>query len=167
MNTLELKVTRRLSKEFSEELKLTNFSQCHFKFEFALEIDADFADQDEVSSSNRKQQGAIHKQWNKRCAEACTLIFNYAVAHAYDQQGEAGLSEFHRGVEFEIKNSGSAEVNYSDGAFRVNMTLDPREDTIIRMRVRPLYYDDHSPGPFENVELNNAASNRVLTSRLS
>ena len=49
-------------------------------------------------------------------------------------------------------------INYSDGAFRVNITLAPRESTVITIRARSLYYGDHNRGPFENVELNNATS---------
>lgn len=154
-NTLELKASRRLSQHFSDELTLTNFSQYSFAFEFALEIDADFADQNELAGTNRKQNGTIHKRWNKNSDESYTLVFDYAATHDYDQQGEAGLARCHRGVEIEIKVGGFG-INYTGGAFRLNITLAPLESTVITIRAQSLYYGDHNRGPFENVGANKA-----------
>ena len=157
VNTLELKVKRRLSNTFSEELTLTNFSKHSLGFEFALEMDADFADQDEVTASNRKQQGTIHKQWNKSSAESHTLVFDYEATHESYRQSEVGSAKFHRGLEIEIK-IGSVDVNYDDGTFRLNITLASLESTQIKIRARSLYYEDQDKGPFENVSSNNARS---------
>ena len=94
VNTLELKVTSATESTFSEELKLTNFSQDSFAFEFALEIDADFADQKRLPHPIESSKALFTSDGIKAPTESHTLVFNYAATHDYDQQGEASLLGF-------------------------------------------------------------------------
>ena len=53
----QLKVMRKMNDGFEENLALTNYSQKPLKFEFAIHLEADFVDQDEVSKHDPRQKG--------------------------------------------------------------------------------------------------------------
>jgi glycogen debranching enzyme len=58
-NTLELQITRVIDEGLHEEIALTNYTSATTSFTFAIEAEADFADQAETR--NRQQFGEIEK----------------------------------------------------------------------------------------------------------
>src|SRR5712672_124593 len=65
VDTLELKVMRKMSDGLEENLALTNYSQKPLEFEFAIHIEADFVDQDEVSKPDPHQPGTLRIRWEQ------------------------------------------------------------------------------------------------------
>jgi glycogen debranching enzyme len=149
-DTLELKVIRHIGDEFEDELKLTNYSQHPLKLEFALEIDADFADQDSVAAGDPPLKGTLRARWDQFTSSCPTLTFDYQASDGHHRRDDAGPIEFHRGAEIWIESSVSA-VAYRNGAIHFDIRLSPLESKRMRVHVRPLFYGDPGRGPFESV----------------
>jgi glycogen debranching enzyme len=147
VDTLELKVMRKMGDGLEENLALTKYSQKPLEVEFAIHIEADFVDQDEVSKPDPHQPGTLRIRWEQRSGRSSKLIFDYEAVQHYDHKGEKGLAEFHRGAEIEIE-SGSGEINYRNGAVRIRVSLFPQKSERIRVRLRPTYSFDEGIGPF-------------------
>lgn len=102
---LELRVSRSVGTGMHEDLDLTNFTQSAIKCELELEIDADFADQEETSTE-RRQHGRTEREWRALDA-AWELSFDYHAEHRYDKQGNCGIAAIHRAVMLRIENTSS------------------------------------------------------------
>lgn len=88
-----------------EDLDVANFSRCRVQLQLVLEVEADFADQDET-------RGELATHWSgdgdhEGDGDARTLAFGYRAAHAYDHQGERGTATLHRGLELRIDDATS------------------------------------------------------------
>ena len=149
VDTLELKVMRKMNDGFEENLALTNYSQKPLKFEFAIHLEADFVDQDEVSKHHPRQKGTLGIRWEQGPGRSAKLIFDYEEAHHYHHRSERGLAEFHRGMKIEIE-SNCSEINYHNGAVRINVSLFPQKSERVRVRLRPIYSFDEGVGPFRD-----------------
>jgi glycogen debranching enzyme-like protein len=64
--TLELRVSRHVDEAVHEDVDLTNFTQRDVAFHFELDVESDFADQDELQSGEREQKGELHSDWDPR-----------------------------------------------------------------------------------------------------
>ena len=147
VDTFELKVMRKMSGGLQENLALTNYSQKPLECEFAIHVEADFVDQDEVSKPDPPQPGTLRIRWEQGPGRVSKLVFDYEAIHQYDHRGEKGLAAFHRGTEIEIESNFS-EIKYRDGAVRIKVGLFPQKSERIQVRVRPTYSFEESVGPF-------------------
>ncbi len=100
--SLELRVSRHVGAGVHEDLDLTNFTRQPVSFQFEIEIEADFADQEETARG-RVQHGTIERAWRAR-GRAWELSFDYRAAHTYAHRGEAGTALLHRGVMLRFEN---------------------------------------------------------------
>jgi glycogen debranching enzyme len=102
---LELRLSRYLGEGLHEDIDLTNFTQEAASFMLTLEVDADFADQDETRAS-RQQRGRLKREWIEQDG-AWQLSFDYRARHRYSHQGEKGTASIQRGVRLRFSNATS------------------------------------------------------------
>ncbi|HEV7768384.1 MAG TPA: glycogen debranching N-terminal domain-containing protein [Thermoanaerobaculia bacterium] len=104
---LELRITRVIDDGLHEDIDLTNYTTESSTFVFAIELDADFADQGETRERQQHGECAIH--W-----DASRLTFDYTAR------------TLKRSVVLEIANA-SSPVDWSDGRLTFSVTLAPKE----------------------------------------
>jgi glycogen debranching enzyme len=109
-NALELRITRLLDDGLHEDVDLTNYTMETTSFVFALELDADFADQAETR--RRLQEGERSTRW-----DAQTLTFDYTARHE--------AATLRRSVE--IRVDAATTPAYADGRLSFHVTLAPKE----------------------------------------
>jgi glycogen debranching enzyme len=122
--TLELRVSRYVGAGIHEDLDLTNFTRQPTAFRFEIEVEADFADAEETVRG-RKQHGRLTSEWRAGQAGAMELAFDYRARHDYDQQGEAGTEQIHRGITLRINRADSA-ASYESGRIAFQIELAPQ-----------------------------------------
>jgi glycogen debranching enzyme len=133
--SLELRVSRYVGDGIHEDIDLTNFTQQRTSFTFRIEVDGDFADQDEIDR-DRTQHGSITRNWRK-AGEKWELEFNYKAEHRYSHQGEEGTASLHRGVTLEIDKA-STLPSYEDGRISFSVTLEPHGTWHACVNIKPL-----------------------------
>lgn len=101
--TLELRVTRVIDDGLLEEIVLTNYTMVSSSFAFAIECDADFADQAETRE--RRQRGALQTEWKEQC-----LTFDYTV------------ERLHRSLAIHI--DAATPATFVDGRIEFEVTLE-------------------------------------------
>lgn len=118
--TVELRVSRYVGEGLHEDLDITNFTQHRTSFEFAVEIDADFADQIETKS-RRLQHGELKREW-RPCAGGRELVFDYTAEHQHDRQGNSGRAAIHRRLAVRLEKM-SSPPDHRGGriVFRINL----------------------------------------------
>src|SRR5919199_366451 len=84
--TLELRLSRYVGAGVHEDVDLTNFAREAVGFDLELEVEADFADQEETVRE-RRQHGMIERRWRGGRGE---LSFDYRAENTYAHRGEAG-----------------------------------------------------------------------------
>jgi glycogen debranching enzyme len=121
--TLELSVTRLVDDGLHEDVDLTNYTTEPTTFVFAIELDADFADQVE-----RREEpfGERQMRWD---TAAQKLTFDFVATH-----NDATL---HRGVEIALERC-SSSPSWSDGCLSFEVTLAPKERWHACARITPL-----------------------------
>src|SRR5689334_19621410 len=87
---LELRLSRYAGEGFHEDVDLVNFTQASTDFSLSLEIESDFADQNEVDGQ-RRQFGHKTTKWMEGASQ-WELRSDYQASHAYSHQGETGLA---------------------------------------------------------------------------
>jgi len=148
--TLELRVTRRVCGGLHEDVALTNYTKSPSSFVFAIECDADFADQAETR--DRKQHGTVRTTWD---GDAQRLTFDYTI------------EDLHRAVEIEIDADSPAA--FADGRLSFDVTLEPAQSwrAGVFVGVRQLCCRVHSGGGaathFESPESNTMTSDVIAT----
>lgn len=115
--TLELRVLRRIDDALHETIELTNHTSDTTSFTFAIEVDADFADQAETRK--RQQQGTRTVTWD---AAARCLLFDYR------------NDSLHRGMEVRT----SVPARFHDGWLHFDVTLPPKQRWRVDARVTAL-----------------------------
>jgi len=93
---IELLIERTVGAGMHEDLTLSNFNQKSTSFRFEIEMDADFADQEEAGQE-RKQYGELRRSW-KKVKGGWELSFDYRARHRYEWQDNKGEARAHRGV---------------------------------------------------------------------
>ena len=78
--TIELRLATVLTDGFHQDLDVRNFTVQEQPIEVALELNADFADLDEVLDSHRQQRGKLIRSLSV-AASAATLSWSYTAAH--------------------------------------------------------------------------------------
>ncbi|MFZ1887486.1 MAG: glycogen debranching N-terminal domain-containing protein [Candidatus Binataceae bacterium] len=105
-HTIELCSRREVGDGMRDDVRLTNFNQRKSSFELQIQIDADFADQQELSG-DRKQKGKLKRMWRKGSDGKWSLGFDYLARHRYKHQDDSGESKLHRGLTVAVPNSDS------------------------------------------------------------
>lgn len=122
-HTIELRVSRVISDGMHEDLDITNFTQEAVDLHLALEIDADFADQEETDGK-RKQHGDRTRRWHGAEGEY-VLTFAYHAQHAYEVQGNRGTARLDRGLQLHIAHADS-NPEHQDGRIEFDIALAPQ-----------------------------------------
>lgn len=123
--TIELRAFRYVGFGMHEDLDLTNFTQNAVAFEFALDLDADFADQIEVKEG-RKQFGELKREWREVGKGVHQLVWDYTASHTYHHQGSSGSAAIHRGLVVRVENSSSIPSE-RDGQIVFEVRLAPKQ----------------------------------------
>jgi len=130
---LELSITRVIDDGLHEDVDLTNYTTETSAFVFAIELDADFADQGETRQ--RQQYGERTVQWDR---DAQCLTFDYT-AHNRELT-------LHRGVTIEVANATSA-ADWIDGRLTFQVTLAAKERWHACLRITPVIEGKQLPPP--------------------
>jgi glycogen debranching enzyme len=123
-STLELRVMRVIDEGLHEDIDLTNYTTETSTFDFAIELDADFADQGETRE--RQQHGQCTASWDD---SARCLTYDYVASND-------GV-KLHRGVAIEIANASSA-ADWIDGHLVFHVTLAAKERWHACVRITPI-----------------------------
>jgi glycogen debranching enzyme len=123
--SLELRLSRYVGYGLHEDVDVGNYTQQEVEFELGLEIDADFADQEEVAHKH-KQFGDLTQAWRRSDDAEWELRFDYVAHHHYEHQGDVGDPTIHRGIAVQIAKSGS-EPSYSRHRIAFKIALKPLE----------------------------------------
>jgi glycogen debranching enzyme len=134
--TLELRVSRYVGPGLHEDLDLTNFSQTKTKLEFAVQLDADFADVGETEG-NRQQHGRITRSWAATEGETPTLVLDYRASHRYRHQGNVGKACLQRGLIVRVENA-SSRPSYKKGRLIFKVKLGPRQSWHVCIHLDPV-----------------------------
>jgi glycogen debranching enzyme len=123
--SIELRISRSVGYGVHEDVDLANFTQESVEFELELELDADFADQEETVRK-REQFGQLTHSWRKNEEAHWELLFDYVAHHHYEHQDDIGDVSIHRSVAIEVVNSG-CEPSYSGNKISFKIALKPLE----------------------------------------
>lgn len=124
--TLELRLSRHVGLGVHEDLDLTNFTRSPTGFELALEVEADFADQEETVRP-RRQHGLITRLWRRAGRDTWELSFVYEAEEAFDGRGRSATVPLRRGVRLRIERASSPPVfDRERGRVLFRVELDPR-----------------------------------------
>ncbi len=134
--SIELRLSRTVGWGVHEDVDLANFTQERVEFEMQLELDADFADQEETVRP-REQFGELTRTWRQDAQGGWELFFDYVAQHHYEHQGEVGDASIHRSLAVQIDKSDSPPA-YADNKIIFKIALEPlqRWHTCIRMSPR-------------------------------
>jgi glycogen debranching enzyme len=113
-HTLELRLSRHVGGGLHEDVDLTNFSQRRTAFILTLELDADFADQEETRGE-RRQHGRLERSW-RDAEDGGELSFDYRAAH----RGR----RIERGLRVRVRRAGSPPA-YANGRLAFRVRLEP------------------------------------------
>ena len=133
--SLELRLSRFVGYGLHEDVDVTNYTQQPVEFELQLEIDADFADQEETVRK-REQFGELNRDWRRHEKGNWELTFDYIAHHHYEHQGEVGDASIHRGIAVQIANN-SSEPLFREGVISFHVSLQPLESWHTCMRMVP------------------------------
>jgi glycogen debranching enzyme len=105
--SLEIRLSRYVGWGVHEDVDVINWTETATSFHLELEVDADFADQEETVRG-RQQHGHLTRDWHENAEGNWELSFDYKAKHHYRHQGNAGEAEIHRGITLVFENAGSA-----------------------------------------------------------
>lgn len=121
--TLELRLSRFAGHGLHEEVDLTNHTQRAIDFTLALEVDADFRDQSEMSSGHNSAPGSLHREWRQK-DERWELLFDFRAENVYHHPGESGVARAHRALAVRVEHADSP-CSYHDGRISFSIALGP------------------------------------------
>jgi len=136
--TLELRLSRYVGLGVHEDVDLTNFARARTSFELALEVEADFADQEETARP-RRQHGRITRRWRRLGRDSWQLSFDYEAEHDFERQGHRGTARLRRGVAVRVEHASSPPA-FDRGRGRVlfRVELRPRETWHACVNIAPV-----------------------------
>ncbi len=144
--SLEFRLSRFVGNGLHEDVDLINYTQQPLDFKLQLEIDADFADQEETVRK-RQQFGELTRDWRQSPDGSWELAFDYVARHHYEHQGEVGDRSIHRGIVVQVAHYDS-DPTFHDGVITFQVSLQPLQSwhTCIRLitqvegePTRPIY----------------------------
>ncbi len=124
--SIELRLSRSVGFGVHEDVDLTNYTQERVEFELQLEVDADFADQEETVRG-REQTGELKRTWREIGQGGWELYFDYVAHHHYEHQGDVGDPTIHRSIAIQVVRS-TTEPAYSGHKISFKIALDPLEN---------------------------------------
>jgi glycogen debranching enzyme len=104
--SLEIRLSRYVGWGVHEDVDLINWTQDPTAFHLELEVDGDFADQEETVRE-RKQHGQLTRDWHENSEGNWELALDYQARHHYRHQGNEGEAQIHRGITIVVENAGS------------------------------------------------------------
>jgi glycogen debranching enzyme len=135
-HTLELILRRFVGPGIHEDVDLTNYTQEQTTFTLELEIDSDFADQNERDKPEKKREldGKLRKEWREAGNGTCEFLPDFHATHNYEERGRTGSAAIHRSLSLCVENADSPPT-YKHGRIRFEITLPPHGawHTCIRM----------------------------------
>lgn len=141
--SVELRLSRTVGYGVHEDIDATNFTQESVDFQLQLELDADFADQEETVHQ-RQQFGELKRFWQRNQDGNWELVFDYTAHHHYEHQGDVGDASIHRSIAIEIAKCGS-EPNYSGrSTIFFQVSLKPFQSWHACVRIHPQVEDEPS-----------------------
>ncbi len=138
--SVEVRLSRSVGYGVHEDVDLTNFTQKPTEFELNLEVDADFADQEETTQQ-RRQFGELTRSWRRNQQGNWELLFDYVAHHHYEHQGDVGDPSIHRSIVIEIAKCGSPP-RYSDNCISFHVSLLPFQSWHTCIRMHPQVEDE-------------------------
>lgn len=138
--SVELRLSRTVGWGVHEDADVTNFTQEPVEFQLQLELDADFADQEETVNP-RKQFGELKRSWQHNQQGNWQLVFDYQSHHHYKHQEDEGDVCIHRSIAIEIANC-SSEPSYSDNVISFQLSLKPFQSWHACIRMHPQVEDE-------------------------
>jgi glycogen debranching enzyme len=100
--TVELRLSRAVGDGLHEDVDVTNFSRHPTAFVLALEVDADFADLQELPHP-APRPGRVVRRWHRRGE----LVVAWRAAHRYAHQGDRGVARVARALVLRVRHAGS------------------------------------------------------------
>lgn len=134
--SVELRLSRSVGFGVHEDVDVTNYTQKDIDMYLQLEIDADFADQTEAASHQRKQIGELKKSWGRNQSSNWELLFDYVNHHHFEHQGDTGYRSIHRRVAIEFANC-TTEPSLSEKIVTFHVVAKPFECWHACIRIRP------------------------------
>src|SRR5579871_5428074 len=140
--SIELRLSRSLSFGMHEDVDVTNFTGKQIDLRLQLNLDADFADQEEATGT-RRQFGEIKKSWQRNDDGNWELCFDYVASHHYSHQGDIGDARIHRSLRVEVVAPGSTP-EYTGENIHFQLSLRPLESWHTCIRLHPRIDDEPS-----------------------
>ena len=119
---IELKLSRVVGEGMHEDVDLINFTQQPQRLRLVLDLESDFADQNETHS-NRRQNGRTASEWIER-GEISELRTLYEATHRFEHSSESGKARIRRGLAVRFSNARSAPERHGD-AIKFDVELPP------------------------------------------
>jgi glycogen debranching enzyme len=133
--SVELRLSRYVGFGLHEDVDLTNYTQQPVQLELQLDVDADFADQEETARQ-RQQFGQLSRDWRRHPDGIWELAFDYVARHHYEHQGEVGDPTMHRGIRIQAANY-DAEPIFRNGVIAFRVSLHPLQSWHTCIRAVP------------------------------
>jgi glycogen debranching enzyme len=119
---IELRLSRYVGEGMHEDVDLTNFTQEEVRLTLELDLDADFADQDETRGK-ATPNGRKTRSWTEG-AESAALAFDYQAQHLFDHQGEHGTAAIRRALKIRFSNA-TTPPRHADQRIVFDVSLAP------------------------------------------
>ena len=141
--SIEFRLSRSVSFGMHEDVDITNFTGKKIDLLLQLNLDADFADQEEAANGTRRQFGETKKTWRRNDDGNWELYFDYVASHHYAHQGDIGDARIHRSLRVEVVAPGSAP-EYSGKDIHFQLSLKPLQSWHTCIRFHPQIEDEPS-----------------------
>jgi glycogen debranching enzyme len=167
-HAVELRVSRFVGDGCHEDLDLVNYTGQKVSLTLEIELDADFADQQEISGK-RQQKGKQEQKWRDLDGGGGELVFDYRAEHAYDHHGEKGTASIHDGLTVRIERADSTP-SYRHQKISFAIHLAPLETWHACLSFIPLIEDQellplYRCGSFHGIRNDRERKRRVFISR--
>ena len=123
--SIEMRLSRFVGEGVHEDVDLTNFTGRDVQFTLKLQLDGDFLDQEETHRDH-ENRGTYSRDWRKAQSGQWEFVLDHRARHEFDNQGEKGVAELHRGLRLRVEKSDS-EARYSDGTITFEVKLKPSQ----------------------------------------
>lgn len=129
---IELRVGRFIGNGLHEDIAITNFGTERITLEFAIDIDADFADQ-------AFKYVPLKEMEISRSAVDSSIVIHGNASREYHNEDDAGTAQFARGIRVQItSNDDSTTSTKSTSAFNFHISLAPKQCWKICVEFKPI-----------------------------
>ena len=138
--TVELRLSRSVAYGVHEDVDVTNFTEKPKELTLELEVDGDFADQQETDGK-RQQFGELTRSWRRNRRGNWELALDYTAHHHYEHQGDTGDPSIHRSIAVEVADCGT-EPQYRASCISFQISLKPMESWHACILMHPQVEDE-------------------------